>query len=150
MDLRILQRAPTATAITTPSMLAKLTIHNASLLARAAPIRMGVFKLQAPTNLNLNQVCDGGGGDIFLNDNHEVWWFTHKQSTIHTRAMTTPSMLAELTMRNASLLDRAAPIGTRIFELQPTSNRCVVVFFHVIIMVCGGSFTSKSSYTSEP
>ena len=49
MDLRILQRAPTATAITTPSMLAKLTIHNASLLARAAPIRMGVFKLQ-PTS----------------------------------------------------------------------------------------------------
>jgi hypothetical protein len=47
MDLRILKRAPTATAMTTPSMLAKLTIHNANLLDRAAPIRMGVFKLQS-------------------------------------------------------------------------------------------------------
>ena len=34
--------------------------------------------------------------------------------------MTTPRMLAELTMRNASLLDRAAPIRMDVFELQPT------------------------------
>ena len=41
------------------------------------------------------------------------------------RAITPPSMLAELTIRNASLLDRAAPIRTSIYKLQQTSTKYV-------------------------
>jgi hypothetical protein len=67
-------------------------------------------------------------------------------------AMTTPSMLAELTIRNASLLARAAPIRMGVFELQPTSTRCMVVLFYVTIMVREreGSLKSKMPYTPEP
>ena len=57
----------------------------------------------------------------------------HKQNFIHIRAMTTSSMLAELTItiRNASLLDRVLrPLEwMREFKLPPTSTRCAVVFF---------------------
>jgi hypothetical protein len=36
--------------------------------------------------------------------------------------MTTPSVLAELNIRNASLLARSAPNGMGVFMLQPTSS----------------------------
>ena len=126
-------------AMTSPSMLAELTICNTSLLDRTAPIGTRIFELQPTSNRCVM---------VFFHVIIMVCYFTHQKNIIHIRAMTSPSMLAELTMRNASLLDRAAPIGTRIFELQPTSNRCVVEFLYVIIMVCT-LLIRKISYTSE-
>ena len=92
-------------------MLAELTIRNASLLDRAAPIGTRISELQ-PTSTRCVVV--------FLYVIIMVCDFTHQKNNIHTRAMTTPSMLPELTIRNASLLDRAALIRMDVFELQPT------------------------------
>jgi hypothetical protein len=102
--------------MTTPSMLAELTIRNARLPARAAPIGTRIFELQQTSTR-----C----AVVFLYDNHGVCKFSHKQNTIHIRAMTTPSMLAKLTIRNARLLARAAPIRMIVFELQQTSTKYV-------------------------
>ena len=56
--------------------------------------------------------------------------FSHKQNTIHIGAMTTLSMLAELTIRNARLLTRTASIRMIVFELPTYLNQvCMCIFF---------------------
>ena len=57
--------------------------------------------------------------------------FSYKQNTIHIRAMTTLSMLAELTIRNARLLARTASIRMIVFELPTDLNQvCICIFLY--------------------
>ena len=105
--------------MTTPSMLAKLTIRNASLLTRTAPIGTGVSELQP---ISTRYVCNSFY--VYVIIMHGMCKFTHKKNSIHIGAMTTPTMLVELTM-----LARAAPILMIVFELQQTSTRFAMVFF---------------------